>query len=249
MVNRLKQNTKVKIIFKYSGETSFLFQKEWSNSHFFSQNMQSSSYNKYNMIHMITGYVQILKISEWVISGMTLINSILLVFSNLDEILHWGQCGIFWNLLSCVIAVFYNKTSCIFTVQSSSHRASTNSCTTYFRRTRENKIGEAHIQSEYEQAWVSIVHRFKTEDVTEVHAGCGLAKVCIQHLCLSHHMTQGDSSAPPGASHGSEDGNKSASFRATWSLSLQTGNLAQYQAHSKGVFRGRNTMAFENVEK
>lgn len=77
-------------------------------------------------------------------------------------------------------------------------------------------------------------------------AGCGLAKVCAQHLCLSHHMTQRCPSVSPGDSEG---GNNSASLRATWSLSSQTGGRAQYQANCKVVFRGRNIMVFENVEK
>lgn len=85
------------------------------------------------------------------------------------------------------------------------------------------------------------MHRFRAEDVTGVRAGCGLAKVGTQYLCLSHHMTQGYSSVSPGASP--------ASFRATRSLSSATGNGAQYLAHNRVVFRRRNIMVFENVEK
>lgn len=92
-------------------------------------------------------------------------------------------------------------------------------------------------------------HRFRAEDVTVVRAGCGLAKVCTQHLCLSHHMTQRYPPVSPGASPDSEGGNNSASCRATCSLFSQTGNRAQYQANCKVVFKGRSIMVFENVEK
>lgn len=108
------------MVFIDSGEASLLFQRGMKQFLFISTEQADSwaittSRTWFTWLWVV---LKALKIPEWAMSRMTLINSILLAFSSSDESLSWGQYVIYWNLLPCARVVFYSKTHCILLVRS-----------------------------------------------------------------------------------------------------------------------------------